>query len=367
MVQAPSSALSMTSRPDSRSLFGRKSLKQLHTKATHHYSFRSDEEDDDLDGGRNKKPEENQQNRLYLYKSKGQHLLTNTRILDSIVRKSHVKPNDVVLEIGPGTGNLTLKLLEAAEKVIAVEVDKRMVEVLNKRVAEHGFENKLTVICKDALKTEFPPFDLVIANIPYGISSPLVAKLVFGTNLFRSATLLLQKEFSRRLMAEPGDSEFNRLAVNVKLVAEVELVMDVSKREFVPPPKVDSSIVIIRPKPKIPNLDLDEWLAFTRTCFGKKNKSLGAILKQKKKVTELMRLSKRIVNEGSESDEKLFKERIVEVLKTSGYEDKRSSKMCHEEFLHLLSLFNQAGIYFHDHGNPKPVHDYASILATYSS
>lgn len=236
-----------------------------------------------------------------------------------------------------------------------------------KRVLLVSFKWLLQVICKDALKTEFPPFDLVIANIPYGISSPLVAKLVFGTNLFRSATLLLQKEFSRRLMAEPGDSEFNRLAVNVKLVAEVELVMDVSKREFVPPPKVDSSIVIIRPKPKIPNLDLDEWLAFTRTCFGKKNKSLGAILKQKKKVTELMRLSKRIVNEGSESDEKLFKERIVEVLKTSGYEDKRSSKMCHEEFLHLLSLFNQAGIYFHDHGNPKPVHDYASILATYSS
>ncbi|KAK8607491.1 hypothetical protein V6N13_053224 [Hibiscus sabdariffa] len=72
------------------------------------------------------------------------------------------------------------------------------------------------------MKVEFPQFDLVVANIPYGISSPLVAKLVYGGNPFRSATLLLQKEFARRLLAKSGDSEFSRLAVNVKLVTDVE-------------------------------------------------------------------------------------------------------------------------------------------------
>ncbi|CAH2043058.1 unnamed protein product [Thlaspi arvense] len=309
---------------------------------------------------------------LFLHKSKGQHLLTNTRILDAIVRSSDVRPTDTVLEIGPGTGNLTMKLLEAAHDVVAVEIDKRMVEILRRRVSDHGFEDKLTIIQKDVLKTDFPEFDLVVANIPYNISSPLVAKLVYGSNTFRSATLLLQKEFSRRLLANPGDSDFNRLAVNVKLVADVDFVMNVSKREFVPPPKVDSSVVRIRPKEVKPGVDVQEWLAFTRTCFGKKNKTLGSMFRQKKKVMELLSLSKAGVmnRKGShfdsdaeedevedgenhflcvDSDASMFKERLVGVLISNGFEEKRPSKLAHGELLHLLSLFNQAGIFFHDH------------------
>lgn len=245
------------------------------------------------------------------------------------------------------------------------------------------------VIRKDALKAEFPQFDIVVANIPYGISSPLVAKLVYGPNPFRSATLLLQKEFARRLLANPGDSEFNRLAVNVKLVADVELIMDVNKRDFVPCPKVDSSVVIIRPKAEIPDVNLDEWWAFTRACFSKKNRTLGATFKQKKKVMELWQLSKmkdsnivsgdesyecanyeedeqvgeNIVEEEEEDEEDVccsssvsglqmrlnsFKEKIIGVLKSGGFEDKRPSKLSNEELLRLLALFNQAGIYFHD-------------------
>lgn len=130
----------------------------------------------------------------------------------------------------------------------------------------------MQIISKDAIKTEFPQFDLVVANIPYGISSPLVAKLVYGCNPFRSATLLLQKEFARRLLANPGESQYNRLVVNVKLVADVEFVMDVSKREFVPCPNFDSSVIIIRPKDQVPDVNLDEWWAFTRTCFSKKTR-----------------------------------------------------------------------------------------------
>ncbi|CAA7056972.1 unnamed protein product [Microthlaspi erraticum] len=321
---------------------------------------------------------------LLLCKSKGQHLLTNTRILDAIVQCSDVRPTDTVLEIGPGTGNLTMKLLEAAHSVVAVELDKRMVEILRKRVSEHGFQDKLTIIEKDVLKTDFPEFDLVVANIPYNISSPLVAKLVYGSNTFRSATLLLQKEFSRRLLANPGDSDFNRLAVNVKLVADVKLVMDVSKREFVPPPQVDSSVVIIRPKEVKPDVHVQEWLAFTRTCFGNKNKTLGSIFRQKKKVLELLGFSAR--RNGSkvastnktcgghfdsdveedednflclDTDASMFKERVIGILSSNGFEDKRPSKLSHAEFLHLLSLFNQAGIFFHDLASfsPMDLHD----------
>lgn len=119
-----------------QSILRQNSLRQLRTKPTHHYN--------DKYRTRNTK-EDKQQDDLFLYKSKGQHLLTNQRILDSIVRKSSINPTDTVLEIGPGTGNLTLKLLDVASKVVAVEIDKRMVEVLNKRVKEHGFEDKLSV------------------------------------------------------------------------------------------------------------------------------------------------------------------------------------------------------------------------------
>ncbi|KAJ6732224.1 RIBOSOMAL RNA SMALL SUBUNIT METHYLTRANSFERASE MITOCHONDRIAL [Salix purpurea] len=365
-------------------IFRQNSLRQLRTKPTHHYNDRT----------RNTK-EHNQQDYLFLYKSKGQHLLTNQRILDTIVRKSSINPTDTVLEIGPGTGNLTLKLLNVASKVVAVEIDKRMVEVLNKRVKEHGFEEKLSVIREDALKAEFPKFDLVVANIPYGISSPLVAKLVYGVNPFRSATLLLQKEFARRLLAKPGDSEFNRLAVNVKMVADVEFVMNVSKRDFLPAPKVDSSVVIIRPKDQIPDVNLDEWWAFTKTCFGKKNKTLGATFKQKKKVIELFRLSKMASSNGEEMNRNqyvcadddgeneesdgeechsssctdrellLFKEKIIEVLKAASFEDKRPSKLCNEELLYLLSMLNQSGIYFHELIKPSSV-DNVAFAAAYS-
>lgn len=222
-----------------------------------------------------------------------------------------------------------------------------------------------------------------MANIPYGISSPLLAKLVFGGITFRSATLLLQKEFARRLLANPGDSDYNRLAVNVKLVADVKFVMDVSKREFVPCPRVDSSVVKIYPKDEVPDVDLNEWGAFTRTCFGKKNKTLGATFKQKKKVMELYKLfegkgseeqntvegcdydccddENDEVNEDGEFDSVSgldsglsgFKDKMIQVLKSGEFEDKRPSKLSNEELLKLLSLFNQAGIRFHDQAKPK--------------
>lgn len=183
-----------------------------------------------------------------------------------------------------------------------------------------------------------------------------MAKLVYGANPYQSSTLLLQKEFAKRLLAKPGDSEFNRLAVNVQLVANVEHVTDVSKREFVPCPKVDSSVVIIHPKAHFPDVNLDEWRAFTRTCFGKKNKTLRATFKQNKKVMELLRLSEMVAlngentldlrgydstnlkeveehgdgdgeeecfsSSGCKTRVSLFREKVIRVLKTGGFEDK---------------------------------------------
>ncbi|GJX05368.1 ribosomal RNA small subunit methyltransferase, mitochondrial [Tanacetum coccineum] len=268
---------------------------QIRAKTSRPY-YKTHLDKDDIVDGYIRKKKENQEDRLHLYKSKGQHLLTNPRIIDSIVRNSGVGPEDTVLEIGPGTGNLTMKLLEVAKKVYAVEVDKRMVEIIS----------------KDALKADFPEFDLVVANIPYCISSPLVAKFVFGGYKFRSATLLVQKEFATRLLANPGDSEFNRLAVNArrKKVAELLNLSTVTSSDEEDVVEADDGDV---------SDDEDD--------------------------------GENVIGAGGN----LFKEKLVGILRDAGLEDKRPSKLSNEELMYLLALFNKAGIFFHDKEKPRDI------------
>ena len=221
-------------------------------------------------------------------KSKGQHLLKNPMILKEIVNKSGIKPSDIVLEIGPGTGNLTMLMLEVAKQVIAVEVDPRMVAQLLKRVGISEYQQKLKLIQGDVLKTTFPYFDLCIANIPYQISSPIVFKLLSHRPVFKCAVLLVQREFAMRLVAKPGSEFYCRLSANVQLLAKCDHLMKVSKNNFTPPPKVESSVVRIEPRTPLPNINFSEWDGLLRIAFGRKNKTLGAIFKQKKILEHLL-------------------------------------------------------------------------------
>ena len=123
-------------------------------------------------------------------KSFGQHILIDKNILRGIIERSAVRSTDIVLEVGPGTGNLTALLLEKAKKVVAVEVDKRMIGELNKRFTKN---EKLELIEGDVLKQKLPFFDLCVANIPYQISSPLVFKLLAHRPIFRCAVLMFQR------------------------------------------------------------------------------------------------------------------------------------------------------------------------------
>lgn len=134
----------------------------------------------------------------------------------------------------------------------------------------------------DVLTTELPFFDICVANIPYQISSPLVFKLLAHKPTFRCAVLMFQKEFAMRLVAQPGSELYCRLSVNVQLLAKVDHLMKVSKNNFKPPPKVESSVVRIEPKNPAPQLDFLEWDGLLRICFMRKNKQLGAIFKNKK-------------------------------------------------------------------------------------
>ncbi|KAL4507044.1 hypothetical protein ABPG72_001837 [Tetrahymena utriculariae] len=220
-------------------------------------------------------------NQMVFNKSFGQHILVNPQMLHSIVEKSAIRPTDIVLEIGPGTGNLTALLLEKAKKVIAIEIDPRMVAELNKRFKYSQHAHKFELIQGDAISTEFPFFDVCVANTPYQISSPLVFKLLSHRPLFRHAVLMFQKEFAMRCVAKPSSDLYCRLSVNVQLLSKCDHLIKVGKNNFKPPPKVESSVIRIEPKNPAPVLNYIEWDGLLRVCFMRKNKQLSAIFKNK--------------------------------------------------------------------------------------
>ncbi|KAK0086265.1 hypothetical protein PV325_003464 [Microctonus aethiopoides] len=210
----------------------------------------------------------------------GQHILKNPLIIQSMVEKAALRPTDVVLEIGPGTGNMTVKMLEKCKKVIACEVDTRMVAELQKRVQGTALQSKLQIIVGDVLKADLPFFDLCVANVPYQISSPLMFKLLLHRPQFRCAVLMFQREFAERLVAKPNDKSYCRLSVNTQLLARVDMLLKVGKNNFRPPPKVESNVVRVEPKIPPPPINYQEWDGLTRIAFGRKNKTLAALFKQ---------------------------------------------------------------------------------------
>lgn len=133
----------------------------------------------------------------------GQHILKNPGIADAIVEKSNLKPTDTVLEIGPGTGNISVRILEKAKKLVAVELDPRMASEITKRVMGTPAQKKLDILLGDAIKLDFPPHDVCISNTPYQISSPLVFKLLSMPNPPRACVLMFQVRSSR---ADPHPS-----------------------------------------------------------------------------------------------------------------------------------------------------------------
>jgi 18S rRNA (adenine1779-N6/adenine1780-N6)-dimethyltransferase len=138
-------------------------------------------------------------------KQRGQHFLENPNIIRAIVEKSCIRPTDVIMEIGPGNGNLTQLLLEQASKVFALEIDNRMVSELIKRFPPSSpLGKKFNLVNGDAMKLKWPFFDMCVANLPYQISSPVTFKLLTHQPSFRCAVVMVQREFAMRLVAQPG-------------------------------------------------------------------------------------------------------------------------------------------------------------------
>ncbi|RMZ13162.1 hypothetical protein D0862_02437 [Hortaea werneckii] len=205
----------------------------------------------------------------------GQHILKNPGVAQAIVDKADLKQSDIVLEVGPGTGNLTTRILEKAKKVIAVEQDPRMAAELTKRFQTTPAAKRLELILGDVIKMpEMPYFDVCISNTPYQISSPLTFKLLATSPSPRSCVLMFQREFAMRLFAKPGEKLYSRLSVNAQMWARVDHMMKVGKNNFNPPPQVESNVVRITPKTPRPQISYDEWDGLLRIAFVRKNRVL---------------------------------------------------------------------------------------------
>ncbi|VVT56494.1 uncharacterized protein SAPINGB_P005103 [Magnusiomyces paraingens] len=291
----------------------------------------------------------------------GQHILKNPLVAQGIVDKADIKPSDTVLEVGPGTGNLTVRILEKARKLYAVEMDPRMASELTKRVQGHPeWQKKLEIMLGDVIKTELPQHDVCISNTPYQISSPLVFKLLTMPRPPRVAILMFQREFALRLLARPGDNLYCRLSVNTQMWARVTHIMKVGRNNFRPPPNVESSVVRIEIKNPRPDISFEEWDGMLRICFVRKNRTISAGFKSPTVIEILAKNYKTVISmkqsdddammEDTPEDEKalenLIKEKIETVLTTTKLGEKRAGKCTETDFLKLLHAFHQVDIHF---------------------
>ncbi|MDJ0898849.1 MAG: 16S rRNA (adenine(1518)-N(6)/adenine(1519)-N(6))-dimethyltransferase RsmA [Xenococcus sp. MO_188.B8] len=189
----------------------------------------------------------------------GQHWLQSDKVLDQIVIAAELTSSDRVLEIGPGTGILTRRLLGAAESVLAIEIDKYLCKKLTKKFKEYDnfllLQGDFITLDIAQLVQPFPLFqnqNKIVANIPYNITGLILEKLL-GTisqpNItnYESIVLLIQKEVGDRLTASPSTKEYGALSVRIQYLASCERICRVPAKAFYPPPKVDSVVVRLRP------------------------------------------------------------------------------------------------------------------------
>ena len=217
-------------------------------------------------------------------KSLGQNFLVDANILDKIVQVAELDSETGVVEIGPGLGALTERLVERAGRVVAVEIDRELVTLLERKFAE---EERLIIYNQDILQValariieqelgEFKKIK-VVANLPYSITSPIIIKLLSEELALESITIMVQKEVAERLSAKPGGKEYGSLTVYVNYYAKVETSFQVSRHVFLPKPEVDSAVVQIFPRTERELEPVDEKLFFTvlRASFKHRRKTLN--------------------------------------------------------------------------------------------
>lgn len=206
---------------------------------------------------------------ISLNKRLGQNFAVDRVFLQTLTSYAFLTRNDIVLEVGSGLGFLTHLLLDKCKKVVAVEVDPRLVRVLKKQFRDSNVE----LIEGDIFKIHLPYFNKVVSTPPYYLSSPLLFFLL--EKGFECAVLTLQEEFADRLVASVGRKDYSRLSVMIYYRSNAEVLDSVSRYSFYPHPEVDSAIVRLRPrKPPFPLLDEKIFFKLTQRLFSQRNKKV---------------------------------------------------------------------------------------------
>lgn len=217
----------------------------------------------------------------------GQNFLTEGRVLEGIVAAAEIGPEDLVLEIGPGLGTLTQRLARVAGRVLAVELDRNLVEILKKTLLEmhpnveliHGDAARIDLHSLLAERLAPGKRAKVAANLPYYITTPLVMRLLEENLPLDTIVVMVQKEVADRMVAPPGGKDYGALSVAVQYYTEPRVAVKVSRGAFLPPPEVDSSVVAMRLR-TVPPVDAPREMFFrvVKAAFGQRRKALGNAL-----------------------------------------------------------------------------------------
>lgn len=223
-----------------------------------------------------------QRHGFHLSKTLGQNFLINGSVCPRMAEMCGADQNTGVLEIGPGVGVLTAELAKRAQKVVSVELDKHLLPVLKETLAEYG---NISIILGDILKIDLMGLCgeqfagqefCVCANLPYYITSPVIMYLLESGLPLRTITVMVQKEAARRLCALPGSRECGAVSVGVHYRCRPEILFDVGRSSFMPPPNVDSAVIRLNMLRTPPVNVTDEGLFFrlVKAAFGKRRKTL---------------------------------------------------------------------------------------------
>ena len=212
-------------------------------------------------------------------KSLGQNFLIDDNAIEEIIKSADIGNEDLVIEIGPGLGALTKELLEKAKKVIAIELDKRMIEILKDRFSLY---NNLEIINEDVLKVDLNNIieeekknnkikqTKIVANLPYYITTPIIMKLLEEKTNVESITVMIQKEVADRLCEIPGGKLSGAITYTVYYYAEANKVLKVPKESFIPIPKVDSEVISLKIR-KTPIVEVNNEKQFFIVIFAVRN------------------------------------------------------------------------------------------------
>ena len=217
-------------------------------------------------------------------KKLGQNFLINDEVIDNIIKASNVNKNDLIIEIGPGLGTLTKRLLDNAGKVVCIELDTRMINILNERFK---FYNNFELINEDVLKVDLHKLIndnknsnilnvKIVANLPYYITTPIIMKLLEDKLNIESITVMVQKEVADRLVDVPGGKNSGAITYAINYYTKPQKIIDVPNTSFIPAPEVNSSVIKLNVlnKPSVEVADEELLFKIIKMAFMQKRKTL---------------------------------------------------------------------------------------------